>query len=41
MSIRGLLEWEDGIDYGLNTSIGEQWNNWLSEARGDRDLLRE
>ena len=41
MSIGDLLEWENGIDYGLDTSIGQQWNNFLSEARGNRDLLRQ
>ena len=39
MSLGDLLEWEDGIDYGLNTSIGQQRHNFLSERGGNCDLL--
>src|ERR1043165_5427724 len=39
MSILDLLEREDRVDYGLNTSLLEQRHNFFCECVGDDDLL--
>src|ERR1051325_2788305 len=39
MSFLDLLDWQDRIDYGLNSSTGQQRHNFACECGGNCDLL--